>query len=300
MTQPRFVTPGATYLITRRCSHRAFRLVPSELTNNILLYCLAYALHKTGVVLHAACFMTNHHHMVVSDPRGELPNFLRELHRSAAKAMNASQSQWENLWSAEPCNVVRLVDIHDTVDKIAYVAANPVAAGLVEQPGQWPGVSIWNERTIRVRRPDVYFDKRGKAPPELVLSCVLPTERDTDDVRASWIERLLKRAIAAKVSEAHDELNRARRSFLGRAEVLAKSFLKRATSYEPRRITIPTVAAKDPSLRSAMLALQRAFRSAYHVAVAKWKRGSREVAFPYGTWWMRVHHRATCAAPLAA
>jgi REP element-mobilizing transposase RayT len=300
MTQPRFIAPRATYLVTRRCYQRTFRLRPSELTNEILAYCLALALHKTGVVLHAACFMSNHHHLVVSDPRGELPNFLRELHRFTAKAMNASQGQWENLWSAESCSVVRLVDIHDIVDKIAYVAANPVAAGLVERPGRWPGVSLWNERRMRVRRPNVYFDKRGKAPPELVLACVLPTEHDANEDRVAWIERLLNRALAAKVSEAHHEVNKARRRILGRDEVLAKSFLKRAQSYEPKRMTIPTVAAKDPHLRSAMLALQRAFRSAYHFAVEKWKRGSREVLFPHGTWWMRVHHRAACVAAPAA
>jgi REP element-mobilizing transposase RayT len=299
MTQPRFVTPGATYLVTRRCVQRTFRLRPCELTNDILRYCLALALHKTGVVLHAACFMSTHHHLVVSDPRGELPNFLRELHRSAAKALNASQGRWESLWSGETCNVVRLVDIHDVVDKIAYVAANPVAGGLVEQPGQWPGVSMWNERSMRVRRPSVYFDERGSAPSELVLSCVLPIDADPDEHRVSWTKRLLQRALAVKIAEAHDEANRSRRAFLGRAGVLAQSFEKRAESYEPRRVTIPAVAAKDQDLRSALLALQRAFRSAYHFAVAKWKRGIRDVSFPYGTWWMRVHHGAKCVGSAA-
>jgi hypothetical protein len=57
--------------------------------------------------------MSNHHHLVVTDPRGVLPEFLRELHRLTAKAINASQGQWENLWAAEPCNAVRLVTDHD-------------------------------------------------------------------------------------------------------------------------------------------------------------------------------------------
>src|SRR5271165_922273 len=123
MASPRRVVPGAIYLITRRCSQRAFRLRPSAATTHILAYCLAYALEKTGVVLHAACFMSNHHHLVVSDPMGLLPDFLRELHRLTAKAMNALQGQWENLWSAEPCSAVRLADDQDVIDKIAYVAA---------------------------------------------------------------------------------------------------------------------------------------------------------------------------------
>src|ERR1700722_14996170 len=127
MAHPRRIVPGETYLLTRRCSQRAFRLRPCPETNGIFMYCLAFAMQRTGVRLHAACVMSNHHHLVVTDPRGVLPDFLRELHRLTAKAMNAFQGQWENLWAAEPASVVRLVTDGDVEEKIAYVAANPVA-----------------------------------------------------------------------------------------------------------------------------------------------------------------------------
>jgi REP element-mobilizing transposase RayT len=163
MAHPRRIVPGETYLITRRCYQRTFRLRPSELTNTIFLYCLAFAAMRTGIAVHAVCVMSNHHHLVVTDTRGVLPDFLRELHRLTAKAINASQGQWENLWAAEPCNVVRLVTDEDVESKIAYVVANPVAAGLVRQPDEWPGVLLWGERVVTVRRPDVYFAPEGKA-----------------------------------------------------------------------------------------------------------------------------------------
>jgi putative transposase len=68
------------------------------------------------------------------------------------------------------------------------------------------------------------------------------------------------------------------------------SFIKRAVSFEPKRVVIPTVAAKDPTARKALLAIQTAFRSAYRRALDAWKSGVRDVVFPPGTWWMRVHH----------
>jgi hypothetical protein len=46
--------PGAT-LVRRLCYKRTFRLRPTP-TIHILAYCLAVALEKTGVVLHAVCF----------------------------------------------------------------------------------------------------------------------------------------------------------------------------------------------------------------------------------------------------
>jgi putative transposase len=82
------------------------------------------------------------------------------------------------------------------------------------------------------------------------------------------------------------------RVFAGRASVLAQSFVKRAKSFEPKRVIVPTVASKNPTARRALLAIQKAFRIAYRQALNAWKARARDSVFPFGTWWMRVHHRA--------
>ncbi len=294
MAHPRRIISSETYLITRRCYQRTFRLRPCPKTNAIFLYCLALALQKTGVRLHAVCVMSNHHHLVVTDPHGVLPDFLRELHRLTAKDMNASQGQWENLWAAEPCNVVRLVTDGDVEDKIAYVVANPVAAGLVEQPERWPGVLAWGERVLHVARPDSYFREDGWCPPELTLSLAIPTSRDggaTTSVR-DWRERVA-RVIAAKVAAAHEAMREAGRVFLGRAGVCAASFVQRAQSYEEKRGIIPTFAAKVRSVRERLRRVEQHFRRRYRAALARWRGGDREVEFPCGTWGMRTVHAAS-------
>ena len=240
------------------------------------------------VVLHAACFMSNHHHLVVSDPMGLLPDFLRELHRLTAKAMNALQGQRENLWSAEPCSAVRLADDQDVVDKIAYVAANPVAAGLVQKPEDWPGLSMWiawgrdNYTTSRL------FSGRRGMPGKPCSSRLSPRLEHGDSVQR------VRCAIAMKVAEAHRKMQIAGRVFIGRAAVLTQSLVKQAMSFEPRRVIVPTVAAKHPQARKALLAIQKVFRVAYRRALSAWKAGQRDSVFPFGTWWMRVHHSAQC------
>jgi REP element-mobilizing transposase RayT len=295
MAHPRRVVPGETYLITRRCSQRSFRLRPCALTNRIFTYCLAFALEKTGVVLHAACAMSDHHHLVVTDPRGLLPDFLRELHRLTAKALNASQGQWENLWSAEPCNAVRLVTDEDVLDKIAYVATNPVAAGLVERPEQWPGFKAWGTRTVHVTRPKAYFDENGVCAAQLRLEARPPEGRDG---KARDWSADLARAIEEKVRAAHAKLRSEGRRFFGRATVLGASFLERARSYEEKWRTIPTFAAKTRALRERLVAIERSFRARYRRALETWRRGAREVEFPFGTWGMRVMHAVTVGPPV--
>lgn len=121
-------------MLTRRCAQQGFRLRPSDLTTQIFAYALALAMAKTGVEVHAFCVMSNHIHIIVTDVEGTLPEFMRELNRTTAKALNASQGQWENPCAAEPYNEVVLPTEEEFLDKIAYLAANPVEAGLAESP----------------------------------------------------------------------------------------------------------------------------------------------------------------------
>jgi hypothetical protein len=236
--------------------------------------------------------MSNHHHLVVTDPRGALPNFLRELHRLTAKATNASQGHWENLWAAEPCNAVRLTTNEDVEDKIAYVVANPVAAGLVEQPEHWPGVIGWGEKKVQVERPESYFREEGTCPKKLTLSFERPRSFDAQPVTMREWRESVGRRIAGKVSQAHQKVFAAGRQFLGRAAVLAASFIQRAQGHESRFGVIPTFAAKAWSVRVELARVEKYFRKQYREALDQWRQGVRQVLFPAGTWAMAVMHGA--------
>lgn len=275
-------------MITRRVSQRTFRLRPHPLTNQIALYCLVWAATKCGVLVHAAIVMSNHVHLVVTDSRGCLPNFLREFHRSMAKALNASQGQWENLWSAEQTSAVLLPTLDDVVGKVGYAVANPVTAALVEQPDQWPGIVLWAPGTIVAHRPSVYFDPEGASPESVELRLGPPPGADQDD----WVNRC-RAAIAETVARAHEEIAKKGMEFLGAAAVIKKSFLERAKSDEVKRGINPVLAAHDIFVRKAYKTLLRQFRKAYAAALTAWRDGDRLAAFPFGTWWMSVHHRAT-------
>ncbi len=182
---------------------------------------------------------------------------------------------------------MQLADDEDIIDKIAYVAANPVAAGLVAQPEDWPGLLIWNDRTVVATKPPVYFRKLGDCPDSVSLRVVSPPWKHARSPRAR-----VQAAVAYKVVQAHRKVRASGRGFVGQAAVRTGSFVKRAVSFEPKRVVIPTVAAKNPKARKALLAIQTAFRATYRRALDAWKSGVRDIVFPPGTWWMRVHHGA--------
>jgi putative transposase len=290
MTWPRRVIPGASYLITRRVNQRTFRMRPHVVTNQISQYCAAVAAQKTNVIIHAFVVMSNHHHLVVTDPLGVLPEFLRELHRLTAKALNASQGLWDNLWSAEKASAVRLPTLRDVLDKIAYCAANPVTAALVDAPDKWPGVNLWLPGSIRrITRPTAYFAPRGNMPDAVELRCEPPGTMS--EGLEEWRGRV-REAVSEAVTQARQFIAARGLAFLGASAVMKKSFLLRAKTYEQRRTLNPVFAARDVAVRRSFVRIEKAFRAAYRLALDCWREGERKVLFPFGTWWMVVHHHA--------
>ena len=127
-------------MITRRCSERRFWLRPCPLINQVVLYCLAVAAERYGMVVHAVCFMSNHYHAVVTDVWGNRPEFCRWFHEFTSKCVNVIHGRWENMWAAEPTSVVALVDEEAQLAKTVYTLTNPVDAGLVPSGDLRPGV----------------------------------------------------------------------------------------------------------------------------------------------------------------
>ena len=122
----------ATYLITRRTILRHMLLRPDRLMNQILVYLLAVTAHRNGLQVHAFCAMSDHIHLVVTDERATLPDFLQAFHRMVALCTQVLRRWDASVWDHSPTSVVRLKTLAAVVEKIAYVLANPVAAGLVQ------------------------------------------------------------------------------------------------------------------------------------------------------------------------
>jgi REP element-mobilizing transposase RayT len=282
MSLPRAIVPGATHLITRRCTQREFLLKPSKLTNQIFLYCLAVAAQRTGVLVHAVCALSNHHHTVASDPHGRLPEFYGWLHEFVAKALNASYGRWEGLWSSAATSVVRLYGADAVLDKIAYTIVNPVAAGLVSHHTQWPGVLLYRPGHMTVERPKGFFRDNGPTPPEVTLELVAPPIGSTD---ADAVD-VIGRCVAAREAEHRAAFRDQGRRFLGRAAVLAQRVTDRPTTREPRRTLSPCVACRDRWARIEALQRCKQFIADYRDAWRRWCAGARDAVFPPGTYLM--------------
>ena len=284
--------------MTRRCSERRFFLRPSAVTNAIFSYVLAVAARRYRLNIHAFCVLSNHYHLLVTDPDAQLPAFMQYLDGLVARATNASLGRWEGFWSSEASySAVSNGATADIVGKAAYVLANPVAAGLVRSGREWPGLWTTPEQlgsaTIVAPRPKVFFSATGDMPAsaELVLT-VPPGFTSAEEFQA---------AVSAALHDLEEKSRRERaaeqRGFLGRARVLAQKPFARPAPGEPRRTLSPRVAARDKWRRIEALSRLVGFLRAYRKAWTAMRSGVQDVVFPAGTYLLRIEHSVRCAAP---
>jgi putative transposase len=296
MTAPRRVLPGTVYLITRRCSERRFFLRPSKVINEIFLYVLALAAHRHGVLVHAFCVLSNHAHLIITDPQGRLPAFMQYLDSLVARAVNASLGRFEGFWATDGSySAVEPLDAEDVLAKTAYVLANPVAAGLVRRGAQWPGLWTAPEQIgatkLTARRPKAFFDPKGYLPETVELELSAPP----GFASAAEFRALLSAALQDLEQKHHQEISAQGRRFLGVARVLAQNPFARPNAGEPRFELKPRIAARDKWRRIEGILRLKSFVHEYRQALARWSSGARHVVFPAGTYLLRVLHGVQCA-----
>jgi len=253
--------------------------------NNIFAYCLARAAEKYGIELHAACVMSNHYHLILTDVRGVLPDFTAWLNRQLAMCIKRLRKWDEVVWEPNvACSAVELHGASEVLDKVAYVLLNPVSAELVRAPERWPGLvtTVRNLRcgTVAAEHPRVWFKKR--APGSATLTYTTPSFFSDHEQYLEALERLL----AGRLEQVRTRMRQKGRRYLGRAGVRKTLISARPAKPKERFGRNPTFSALTRSRWLAAVKNLRAFRAAYRAAYEAWREGRREIEFPPGTWWM--------------
>jgi len=301
VSAPRLVLPNSTVLVTRRTARRHHLFAPDDAMRALFTFALAVCATKFGVLVHAVVLMSTHEHLVVTDPRGVLPDFLRELHRLVALGTKVLR-KWEgSVWDSEKTSVVRLLSPQAIVEKIAYCMANPVAAGLVRRAREWPGVTTMPEQlgkdVLSAARPSFFFDPNNAQWPQTAsVALTLPPSLE-GQMSVEEFQRQVAAELARQEQEARREVAKAGRTFLGADRCRRTSPYRRARSFEPLRDRNPTFAVGRGNREGFFAAVEelRAFRAAYREALRLWRLGVRDVAFPAGTWAMKQLHAVAVA-----
>jgi REP element-mobilizing transposase RayT len=127
--------PGAVYLVMAR-AHERVSLFRDDTDREKFLALLATAARQEAWEVHAYCLMSNHYHLLVEIPRGELSHGMHSL--------NARYSQWFNWRHDRRGHVlegrfksVLVQKERYLLELVRYVVLNPVRAGLAARVGDW-------------------------------------------------------------------------------------------------------------------------------------------------------------------
>lgn len=321
MTIPRRVFVG-TFLITRRCFQRKLLLRPDEDLNNGLLYVILLGAKKFAVRIHGLMIMSNHYHLVCTPTKKNLPRFVHYINMLMAKVVNTHRGRVDAVWSpTAKTSVVHLADAQAVLKKLSYLTTNPVAAGLVAQPAQWPGVRTLPAdvgTTLTARRPDFFRSEADAAAGEcsgtgeagerrrrhVKRGLAMPAEVEVlvekpplfEDASLEDFRRGFALQVETDVKEIHaDRRARGLRTFLGRKRVLLQNpEWSPGTPECPDYKLDPAVASFDRWRKQELLETRGAFVEEYRKAWKAFRDGDRAVRFPEGTYGPCVLYGARC------
>lgn len=120
-----------------------------------LLRIVAYVVLKLDWQLHMYCLMSNHYHLVVTTPFGDLDRGMHVVNGLYAQTFNKRHDRRGHLFGAR--YDARLIESEGhALNVVAYVPLNPCRAGVCELPEQWPWSSY--AATIGLRPRPAFLD----------------------------------------------------------------------------------------------------------------------------------------------
>lgn len=139
--------PGAFYHVMSRGNGDQV-LYRKQGDFSAFIACLGEACERYGLGVHTFCLMTNHFHVVVETPHGNLSAAMHWLNSSYARGFNRKHDQRGHLFHSRYKALIIDADAYITWLS-RYIHLNPVRAGMVTKPSayRWSSYRSFIDRT---------------------------------------------------------------------------------------------------------------------------------------------------------
>ena len=133
---PRLVVPGYPHHVTQRGNRRQNTFFGADDYREYIAN-IATAKADSGTGIWAWCLMPNHVHLIVVPERlDSLSALFAQSHRKYTRYINFRHGWRGHLWQERFHSCV-MDELH-LLAAVRYIEMNPVAAGLCQQPEDWP------------------------------------------------------------------------------------------------------------------------------------------------------------------
>jgi REP element-mobilizing transposase RayT len=137
MVRPlRLEYPGAVYhVMSRGDARKSITRAPSD--RQLFLDVLDEARKLHNILIHGYCLMTNHYHLLIETPDGNISNAMRYVNGVYTQRSNARNKTVGHIFQGR--YKATLVERDEYLLELCrYIVLNPVRAGLVASPEDWP------------------------------------------------------------------------------------------------------------------------------------------------------------------
>lgn len=136
MARPlRIEFPGALYHVTSRGDRRE-PIYDGDEDRRLFLTTLAEVVRRMNWLCYGYCLMTNHYHLIIETPDGNLAKGMRQLNGVYTQASNRRHDRVGHLFQGR-YNAVLVDGDAYLLELSRYVVLNPVRAGMADQPSAW-------------------------------------------------------------------------------------------------------------------------------------------------------------------
>jgi len=173
MARPlRIEYPGAVYHVTSRGNEKK-PVFKDDHDRENFLNALQHVNKRYNWICHAYCLMTNHYHLLIETPDGNLSIGMRQLNGVYTQLFNKWHGRTGHLFQGRYKAILIQKDSH-LLEVCRYVVLNPVRAKMVERPEDWTWSSYLATAGKTKPHPSLTTDwvlgqfsrKRGKAEQE--------------------------------------------------------------------------------------------------------------------------------------
>ncbi|HHN66033.1 MAG TPA: addiction module toxin RelE [Nitrospirae bacterium] len=126
---------GAVYHITSRGNERKDIFQDDE-DRKTFLDILQKVILRYNWLCHAYCLMSNHYHLVIETPEGNLSKGMRQLNGVYTQLYNRRHNRVGHLFQGRYKAILIEKESH-LLEVCRYVVLNPVRAAMAKEPGQW-------------------------------------------------------------------------------------------------------------------------------------------------------------------
>lgn len=168
MARPlRIQYPGAYYHVTSRGNEQK-NIFKSQKDREQFLAYLESAVQRYGAVIHAYCLLSNHYHLLLETPAGNLSQIMRHINGAYTTYFNTKRKRAGHLFQGRYKAI--LIDADEYAQELSrYIHLNPVRAGITVRPEDYP----WSSYRYFIGGQDVpewlttdfilgYFGKRTR------------------------------------------------------------------------------------------------------------------------------------------